>query len=360
MPFAQVVETADGKKSVVPLGEIGTGGAGTVDTVARTAATEAKTLAENALPKSGGTMSGDLQLVPTNPIEYEAVGTPERLTQSIIFRGKAGNSPLGQIYTNIDSDGATRFSFRAHTNKANGTGYSLEVVKELDGTAYVSGPSPRANNYGFDLTNTKYVRDLCQTKVNSPLMMYAGGANASDTLNLRDGRGLTPEMPFATLSGLLAFIASEYTGIGGVVVVLQDDMEWDVWQNFATSGLINVKITGPEKTLTIKKILGVLSGQLTFYNINLAFDGGYLAANGMWSSGATLMLGDDVAVSGSAPEFLNVTYNGTAIMRSAITGTVEGRKYLCQFGGRIITNGLGETAIPGSEAGVKDASSIVA
>ena len=284
------------------------------------------------------------------------------------------NQLLSQIYTNYNTTGGSSIVLDTYSRKNDGSvsrNY-LTVNCDRDNRGYVTFPHPRGLYNGDGVTYQSMV-NYAPKKILSNKDFYVGGTNASDTLDLYNGRGESPEKPFATIAACTKYITTNFFGPFFITINLQAD--------FALGNLV---IDAPNfKGILIKsasadniKTLAITSNQygcitgsgvLRFSDLNIearncnalfwATEGGtngccYISlSSGLNITGSMLSTNNSVVAASSG---------GTVRIESTITGDITGKRYFCTNGGRILTGGKGPNAIPGTEAGTCDENSIYA
>lgn len=375
MPFAQVVEE-NGQKKLAPVpGGIAGGG---VDAEARALAGQAKTIAEAALPISGGAMTGALTIGMDNPV-LKLKQTDADITQLPVLDQYSGihfvdqNSVnMAMVESNYRADGSSSLGMIAYNRNADGSNvYSiLRSIIEKSGTGYATCYHPRANNYGNDIVTMKSMKDYALNKLVSTLELHVNSdsSDASDTDGLNEGRGLSEDMPFLTPVAAINFINSNYAN-SSVFLTLHSDVAFSslgIGVNPSLYGLY-VRSDSTRRKITTTGI-SVNMGMMVFDNIDFhaqgASIGSFLTAI---SRGPYCVVRFDKncsftgTVTGGTvnASFGGIVYCDSADSRPAFSGSnVTGPRYSLAGGSRIFTRNAGENYFPGTTAGTKDASSV--
>ena len=332
------------------------------DIATKTELEEVKTTAENALPKTGGEVTGrvilteytrlrqkNMDIASADPLQSDAYN-------QLVFVDKNDNM-CGLVQTVQRKDLQMHADLYVYNQKPDGNRVykSLGVGITKEGITYTSAPHPR-DNYSTDIVTTKFLKDYAAQKLPAIKRIYVGGSNASDTANLYAGRGETPEMPFATVEG-----AVKYAGVNlsasayAPSIVLQEDLEWN--DNFRIQTGMFITLSGNTSTrkLICKKQI-VVYGSLYVSNLNFVgsadqehlfyLNGGYRG---------TLSFAENVTFSGAANIALRITNGGLCSVSQDISGDFIGKKYMVQSGSLLLLN---NHTIAGTIEGTIDSSSI--
>lgn len=311
------------------------------------------------LAKTGGEMTGPVRFI-TSVDALDTIESNVSIT-AMDFRDMEG-FVLGGCGGDILPDNHSWVGIYGHVLDNSNNWPSVRVNMAPGGVAYATAPHPRTNNYGNDIVTTKHFIDN-----SSPLIsggVYVGDVTgASDTADLWQGRGLTPEKPFKTFGGAWEWL-NRHSNNNQVAINLLTDLEWNpAYPWFMTQTLNTLVIqsypTTDRKKLILPKGAKVLSGFVEMNNLEINFpaNGNH---EGLWSQGSyrgsspTLKVNNCV-LSGQADVIFNALGNGT-IFVSSLSGTVTGKKYSATACSRI----SGVATIPGTMEGTKDDSAVVA
>lgn len=241
-----------------------------------------------------------------------------------------------------------------------------------------------------ELTDTKNsimpsIKGYAPYNLKETVGFYVGGDNASDVLD--EGRGRTIEKPFATLKACIDYITS--TIVQGcdesIIIKLVSDITTPGF-NIISNNIYNLMITSNDytnySTLTItSNSVGVYGRSCVYFSgMNITMrDGSFMQTGG--GNGASLITFGNVNFDGdpyslhvyqnSEIQFTHkINFSGTAysagLIRShrgglasflntvTLSGDVVGKRYICLYGGRIVTQGKGPNFIPGTIEGECD------
>lgn len=312
------------------------------------------------LPKTGGEVTGAIT-------RKAAWGISDELSEvayatTIGVQDKTGlNVAQNAVRRMSDRIG----SYVSVTN--NGVMSILEAVVTDDGEAYVSVPSPSNDAYGNYAANTKYVKDNFVQAVTKSLNTYVGGANASDTADLGNGRGLTSDKPFANIMPAMDWVLSHYN-IGNhiFVFIVQDNLDLGSANDLflhAQGAYCYIQSADANNLKRIKaNRFIVYEGHLHFRNIELE------AYNTLYCMQAAtalghISLGDTVNFYGNLTSATHggcvyIPTAGTVSVSSAATigGNFTGKRFHIAGVGTILSGGKGVNAFPGTQAGVVEGS----
>lgn len=323
-------------------------------------ADSAKTTAEAALPRAGGEMSGNLFIYCGKAVDG---GNGERASLSLGGSDKKKITHLISFYnksTNSDIGAASTLLRVFNHNIETQPNYTdLTINLDDDGRAYGLSPQPR-DSYGNDIVTTKYAKDKFLQKLSSQLILYVGGAGASDTADLFAGRGMTADKPFATLDAAWKYGVNNFCGgAQNLHLVVQADLACGiVFINSVNINAIVIKSDSVKRNITLTR-LEVGAGAVQLENIKLTAGTGSPYILAARSAGTMLTLDAGVELYGAPGECaVKAKWGGMVLVNGDIGGSVTGKRYICEGCGRIVTNGRGATAIPGTEAGTCDASSV--
>lgn len=357
MPFAEVTLDKNGNKTLTPITES-----------TSTTAADALAIAEKALPKTGGEMTGALTIKGTlgiNAREIDAV-IGETTTSAAVYLGSdTGNSVLGILeatYNQNRQQSDISLSARAIQN---GPKSFLSLVIPKEGQAYATAPHPRPDNYGTDLVTTKAMKDWALMKLTDIVDIHINSETGSDTVGLFIDRGLSAEKPFKSIQAAHNWAVTNYGGPNYIRFILHSDMDLTYYPDFYLHNLNGLIIMSDStiRTLNLQQnALQVRSGQLYIQNLKLVSSNGpsFCCAAGFRLGTPVVRLGGSIELSGQVSDSSVIAnYGGQISIEPSCTlsGTVTGKRYAASRAGRIFTQGK---TIPGTEDGTCDASSIVA
>lgn len=366
MAFSQVIEDKNSPtgKSLVRLSGATDAGSAAAMAVAQ----EAKQTADAALPKAGGKMTGNLLIEKTTPqINQTCVGA-DRTNEIGNGQGWFGmydenNLPMSFFATAARATDTITY-MRLYAPQAENATADLGIVYPRAGEPYAYGPGPRSL-YNNDLATMMSVMNFAQQKTIANVNMYVGGDNASDTADLRDGRGLAPDKPFATPLAAALFAITHYSGAYSINLCLQsDDLVWDYTTGLYAPNLYSLKLTSDttKRTLTLAKPINVTGDNIQITNLNLVTSGTidcFMRASSLERIAHLYLAHLDF--SGTVTQGTVVADSGATIyINTELTGEVTGPRFLCRRGSKILGFGTNRDGIPGSADGVLTADSIYA
>ncbi len=312
-------------------------------------------LAEAALPKSGGTMTGGITR------ESISDATPEALMADNFIRlvSPDGNNTVSFGHEHL-TDGV--LSSRIQVNRKINDSWkyaALAVSQTEDGIAYARCPNPRDDNYGTDIVTMKALKDYAPQRLSGKyktIHVWPSHASASDTADLYAGRG-DEDKPFASLNAAIAWSQSALVGAGSeIVIMVHENMTIPATDIYA-SGVLALSIRGDVATrkLTLTGPVTLVNGALQYLQITLAGSGARTFAHANGNFGASrVVIGEGVTLQGSVTgAAFEATNGGEVFVVGTPTGSVSGKKYSCTNGGMI----NGASKIPGTKAGTADANS---
>lgn len=324
--------------------------------------TAVETVANNALPKAGGNMTGVITR-DTN-IDHEVTPDSNQIEYFGIIKDGSGTSisAFGAHHRKDGSSHSTIEALRVIGGKQYST--SLSVGFDEDGRAYAIIPTPDITAvYPKSVAITKEFANLYLVGM-APEQIHVGGANASDTADLGEGRGYSTSLPFATPEAAIAWATSNLMSPKSVTLVLHDDFTFRPQVNCGSFRNLFITSDSTKRTITLTNFAGCYSGCLTFSNIKLAIPSGsnvscFACADG-YLGYSMVRFDQNVEFLGNPSSASLIAYNGGKIsVRSPISGTVESKRFSITRGGLLILNGQAETVIPGNAAGTHDDSSFV-
>lgn len=248
----------------------------------------------------------------------------------------------------------------------------LSLCFEKDGTIYGLAPNPPANSCANVIDTTQGSINRHPLKV-TDIQVHVGGANASDTADLFSGRGLSADKPFATLLAAINFINHNYLVANRAMFILHSDITITDRQRILVKnmGMCAVCSDDTKRTITLEgsaAYLDMWGGCFAMWDVNVQLNGArnFIRSNSVYGF-ATVYLGNQfdtashaVNLNGTVTVATIEASGGSVYLHDELTGSVTGKRYACANGGRIITNGRGVNAIPGTIAGTCDESSIYA
>lgn len=335
-------------------------------------AEEAKEIASGALPKTGGELTGPLSLSGSSPAitqkntSFEKGNIPASsvVIGNMAFR-EAQNKGIGNISCLVTDVGRTRLLMRAQRNSATSDDYAdININMDADGTSYATAPPPRNNDYGNDIVIMKTLKDYAQKVIPTNAEIFIDAINGSDTADLFTGRGLSADKAFKSLPAAYRWAARYLTvPLNRLLFRLLSDITLTEQLVLNSINSVYIQISGdvPERKITCKGI-GVEVGNLMLSDLHIQGDGSLQSL--VWAGGtfgnAYLRLGS-LQFSGTVTQgTVKAQWGGAVSAHGAFTGTVNGPRYYGYKGGRILTGNGSQTLIPGTEAGVLDATSIYA
>lgn len=387
--------------------------------------------AEEKVAKAGDTMSGPLRLFGKNVMlrldsDSMEIGAPP---ESPIWNGldchDKNGQRMGGMLMRQGADGALYNMIHAVARNAQGQDVNSQIIawSTPEGRTWASGPAPREDAYAHDLDTLLASANRHPIKLKNHKNFYVGGANASDTANLFQGRGDSPEMPFASLEGAMKFIAANYASAearatlkvcadleipntlylnaGGNNIVSIESLDLASPRRLGiygslilTGGIFNISGLILESTsnlatgraLMLQCYHSAAAAGCVLNSVEIRRGGGAIVQ--VLGSNAWLRLNDknrfvstsagtagiQALVGGVAyasPGFTTsfegafgtvceAVYGGFIHLEGNLEGSPTGRRYNAATGGKIITVGRGPNFIPGSIEGTCDSSSVYA
>lgn len=327
-------------------------------------------VARDYLAKSGGEITGNITQIMTSPRIFQKLsGTSKnaapttRSTGSYsVYTEDANQIGSFSIDYNIDQ---ARSAFMQAVNADASASSRISAIIEADGTTYATCPPPRPDNYANDIVNTKALKDWAAKKLTKTENTYVGGANASDTADLWDGRG-SADKPFAALDAAIKWVNSTISGPNEISLVLQDDVVLPTSITICCPQLARLSIKSDSTRRKLKlgaQGISIIGGVVIFDGVDLE-----APAAGcdkfVWAAGT---YGNPVAKFNNCGFFgtatfavLSATWGGKILVQGTITGEAIGKRYYATGGSCIITGGQGPDYIPGTIDGTCDASSVYA
>ena len=345
-------------------------------------ATAAQEKAEAALPKSGGEMTGSISLKSKT---YDVSNAPDasEFSPGVAFFDKNGIN-IGSVQCRHDPDGTRNISMFLPPVLSGEEWYAaLTVLRNPENNQmYCSFPNPRGL-YSNDGVTFQSMVDYAPQKTTAQKNIHVNANTGSDTADLYNGRGLSEDMPFKTPLAALAYADSNIVGMYDVNIILHSDCSCALPQRFLNSRLLNIMSDGTKRKLTLTDNIWMLQGAVRFSNLSIAMQSYFMTAKDQNFSRFAFVGVDftgtamKICANGGVVDFEgSCTFNGTASADGLITadiggkaslwngaslsGSVAGKRYAAKNGSSILVQGKGPNAIPGSEAGSCDATSVYA
>lgn len=213
-------------------------------------------------------------------------------------------------------------------------------------------------DYSTQAASTSWTKNFAMQKATSNLILYAGGANASDTADLFIGRGLSSDKPFATLTGAMQWANCNVASCYSVICILQADTTVeDLWIRGINFGGVGIQSDSTRRKLTVTGRIVVERGTLTLSNLTIEGNTTNELLNAL-SPLSYLYIRSDIELTGKAGRSLFAANGGTILLESGMTGNITAQRYRAQNCGRILASGKPDE-IPGTADGSKDDNSIV-
>lgn len=236
-------------------------------------------------------------------------------------------------------------------------GGGIGVAQDNKGRFFCRSTPPREGMYWDDVDTLRASTNRHLLKGNV-IQIHVGGANASDTADLFQGRGLSEDCPFASIQAAASW-ARLNLACDTAEFILHADMNFPTLDVFWQSGAIRQALIRSDSTLRTLHARQVIcyAGwlELKDIGINLNNTSRGIVANGALSM---LVINGSVNVSGSTAIIADANNGGFIKISGSMSGSVTGCRYSCTTGGRILTGGQGPNAIPGTTAGTCDASGV--
>lgn len=307
-------------------------------------------VARDFLAKTGGEMTGVLTLKMSGAADSPA----NTDLANIIVSGTDGKQAARFVAGNQPDVHTAQLIVCNNTSSAKA---ALSVNWANNGTTYATCPPPRGL-YNNDIATASWVMDNFTQKLTESISIHVNYNTGSDTADLNNGRGLSAAKPFKTLSATLAYAINNYVG-QLVNIQLHSDVTLPYTQLIIPNiGSVHLVSDTTERTINLTGRIHLIKGDLNLegirinaQNINNAFS--------VEKSGKLHLY--NCVIDGAATEAVcNVFNGGMFSVGGTVTGNVTGKRYSCTNCGRILTGGRGVNAIPGSEAGIVDATSVYA
>lgn len=222
-----------------------------------------------------------------------------------------------------------------------------------------------ANIYDASAVSSKWVKDYAPRKTGNSSVLWVNELTGSDTANLMEGRGFSQDMPFLTLVAAAAWASAHMSG-SAVTINLDSDINLPSGLNVVCPNLGTLIISADTHTINLGAPISVSYGKLNIKRGKFVAASSmrcFMYAAGLAGCNPVLSLEHTIELQGTVTEAaIMAAYGGTVIMYtgSELTGNVTGKRYSALNCGRILVGGRGAEAIPGTEAGICDASSIYA
>lgn len=329
---------------------------------AETKAAQAVTTANSALPKAGGRLTGAV---------YQNIATPdladEELAKVIAIYGSkdADGFNIGGTYVEV-RDGKTMTHMVARQKNETSGQLALSAYASLvigsDGSKQFILPAS-VSAYDHRAVDMMYLKNYASENFVNPITLHVFGANASDTADLKNGRGLTEDKPFATLMAAIKYAAQNYAGSSVVVITLHGNGELTgTLPRLHNLGYVKIDSDATTRTLTVSDVAHV-GGCLVIGKLKLVAQGGaanFFGASGWSSDAATILFQGASEFSGVVSNAaVTASYGAKIIVSAQLTGNVTGKRFNLSGGSMLISSGIGATAIPGNQDGISDSSSKV-
>lgn len=219
MPFAQVKEDKNGQKVLVPITES-----------TSTTAADALALAENALPKTGGEITGSFSLK-SNTLDQSDLPSATKFNR-ILFKDVNGNI-IANTGVLQGTSGNLDALLQANNRKEDGSEIqsTLRAIAGADGTTYATAPNP-------DLATAPDNAIMTKKAVADNYLAKTGGeitGNLTRTITLAD---LT-EKPASVKSGVFGVAAQDGDILGSLNIArrVNGDTDSGIWaRNKTASG----------------------------------------------------------------------------------------------------------------------------
>lgn len=174
--------TADTAQSTADTAQSTADTAKTAAANAQATANTAKSTADAALPRTGGTVTGDFAV--HNRIQCKMVNAdinvnPQYMQPQGILVLDKNSTQIGQLLFVQNTDGATSWMFDARTTTANGDTVSaiLSVIVGRLGQTHVTIPQLMSSPWNLDVTNVQWVRENCQLRLSANNRHVLNGSN---------------------------------------------------------------------------------------------------------------------------------------------------------------------------------------
>lgn len=187
---------------------------------------------------------------------------------------------------------------------------------------------------------------------------------ASDTADLNNGRGLSENMPFASLPGALSWASRHYSAGTVVEIILHSDitLSEQLFIKSPFSAALIIRSDDTLRTINVVTRTTVQAGCVKFRNLNFnaaSSINSFLFAESVYGSATMIVLTDAISFNGVVSQctLASASFAKIYIMSAcALTGNVSGKKYALTNGAGLIISGK---TIPGTVDGTKDASCVV-
>lgn len=221
--------------------------------------------------------------------------------------------------------------------------------------------------YDASAVSAKWAVDKLTNNLASQTNVFVKPSTGSDTQNLNSGRGLFEDLPFASVEAAYAWIMASHASNGVVYISLLEDVVCEENLNIfmgavATLGIISYPLDGELRKITFKQGLQIYSGHVGLNTLKVdipreGYGNAFHVTGNMRGTSPMLTL-KKCELSGSVEQVFALDYNATIFWGSDCASTIDGKKYSCVKGSRLLT-AAGESSLPGTTAGTKDASSYV-
>lgn len=327
-------------------------------TAAETAAENAETYAENALPRSGGEMTGPIY----QKTDFERNELPATDVLKIPFVVKDASDKLLIQCLNQANQNYNALKLRVFAPDVADKIADIGLFSMADGSVYATCPPPRGL-YNNDIATFKSLVDYAAKNPAVDFNVHIGGENASDTADLNDGRGLSAEMPFASFDAAVVWVCSRFaSSIRNINLFVHEDMIWN--SGISSGNLRSLTITTVNNAiLSVGQNALVRNGNVSFQNCKLHAENvpGLIRAEGAWGQ-PLIYIGTGVELTGTVTRgAVCASYGGSVFMLQPFvsTSSVTGPRYRADQGAKIVREST-SIIIPGTADGFCDSSSVYA
>lgn len=239
---------------------------------------------------------------------------------------------------------------------------------------YAFCPHPRGQ-YTNDIATAKWSMDFSAIQIGAPApnaseyihnKIFVDPLTGSDTADINNGRGLSPERPFKNFLPALQWAAMHVVGGNNIYIELMSDVTIDVGtQQYIyiypplTYSLYVRGYNSQKKSLTISKPIRIDNpAYVIFSDLSIQL-------NSPWSfldvSNHASVTVSNVEMNGTVTAATIACNRGGLVqLGGSITGNVTGKRFSLLNNSMIMTGGKGVNYIPGTEAGTTDATSVYA
>lgn len=383
-------------------------------TLANTAKTSVDAISETLgsfYPKTGGDLNGPVNLVnPANsairhnfPFNRESFPADGYYHATDLSYDAAGKN-LGGMELVMLPGGNTLF-LRSYVPAAESLFAFINMNASAEGVPFIQC-TPTREFYAPDIATAKYVIDRFKQK-HSGQKVFVGGDNASDTLDLYNGRGLGSGLPFATLQAALNWAADAYDSASEIEFIVTGVQHISSLPNLKKvtikSGSSGKAEIYPDNDLCVGTILRLenvhipcgnhrivafnhvtvpsviilgddvtFSGSAKILDINGSLSQLHITGTGIWFNGlnaeSAISLSNGAYLNGwGSASFgfsgsfsiavLNMDTYARGVLTSTLSGAPTGKRYNLLAMAQLYTGGKGINYIPGTIAGTTDSTS---